>query len=80
MSTSEASVVVNGKSMKRSSSGRRSDAAETRSCVANYLAEHRDLYERLHTDKEEHDRVKSHQARAIDASRKADEKLQPKMK
>ncbi|WDK13451.1 hypothetical protein CGRA01v4_04732 [Colletotrichum graminicola] len=32
------------------------------SCVANYLAEHRDLYERLHTDKEEHDRVKAHQA------------------
>ncbi|KAK1585151.1 uncharacterized protein LY79DRAFT_519315, partial [Colletotrichum navitas] len=32
------------------------------SCVAHYLAEHRDLYERLHTDKEEHDRVKAHQA------------------
>ncbi|KAK1977689.1 hypothetical protein LZ30DRAFT_691962 [Colletotrichum cereale] len=68
MSTSQASVVVNGKSMKRSSSDQQSDAAETRSCIANYLTEHRDLYERLHTDKEEDDRVKAHQARASDAS------------
>ncbi|KAK2059448.1 hypothetical protein LY76DRAFT_683396 [Colletotrichum caudatum] len=80
MSTSQASVVVNGKSMKRSNSDQQSDPAETRACVANYLAEHRDLYERLHTDKGDHDRVKAHQARAIDASKKADDKLQPKMK
>ncbi|KAK1998735.1 hypothetical protein LX36DRAFT_21695 [Colletotrichum falcatum] len=80
MPTSQASVIVNGKPMERTSSGQQSDAAETQSCVANYLAEHRDLYERLHTDKEEHDRVKAHQARAIDAARKADEKLRSKIK
>ncbi|GJC77658.1 hypothetical protein ColLi_00496 [Colletotrichum liriopes] len=80
MSTSQASVVVNGSSTKRSVSDQQAQAAVTQSCVDNYLTEHRDLYERLHANTKEHDRARAHEARASDASRKADDQLRQRAK
>ncbi|KAK6226534.1 hypothetical protein QIS74_00089 [Colletotrichum tabaci] len=75
MSTSQVSVVINGHSVERPASNQQQQAAETRSRVASYLEDHRDLYQRLHAVQNGDDRTQAHLDRARNVSREADARL-----